>query len=279
MSIKLYQFNDSSLSNSDSGRISSSYSKSKHLKKFNLILDIDETLIQTLQLPFNKTRKKIHSHNDGNIVIIDFPKKDGSLIYLRPSLFEFLEYCYQNFYVSYWTTGTNNYCKAVLDGILTEKQMKQTRIIFTRFKDNKVMDLVTKKKYKIEKVNDRICKPLDFLFNHETFKKKFNKNNTILVDDNPLHISINQRNSIYIYPWCRYDKNDDKLKKLIDIFKKNKNIKNIGELKYDTKTLFQTNYPDVNAYECRHSMEDDYLAKHYKAPTKIVSSKKTKNNN
>ena len=57
MSLKLYQFNNSSLTDSNSDKFSSYSSKSKHLKKFNIILDIDETLIQTLQLSYNKTQK------------------------------------------------------------------------------------------------------------------------------------------------------------------------------------------------------------------------------
>lgn len=276
MSYKLYQFNNSSSSISNSGRISSSSEKSKHLKKFNIILDIDETLIQTLQLPMNKTKKKIHSHNDGNIVIIDNHKNQGSIVYLRPRLYEFLDYCYQNYYVSYWTTGTNNYCKAILDKILTEKQLKQTRLIFARFKDNTVMDLVTKKKYKIPRLNDKIVKPLDYIFQHETYKKKFNKNNTFLVDDNPIHIAINQKNSIFILPWCRYDKKDTKLTILLDILKKSKNAKNINEIKYEPKTLYDSKYNNINAYLCRYSESDDYLAKEYQKEKKIKSKKSNK---
>ena len=277
MSLKLYQFNNSSLTNSNSDRFSSYASKSKHLKKFNIILDIDETLIQTLQLSYNKTKKKIHSHNDGNITIINYPKKNGSITYLRPGLFEFLDYCYNNFFVSFWTTGTNNYCKAVLDSILTEKQLKQTRMIFSRFKDNQVIDLINNKKYKIDKINDKICKPLDFLYNNENYKKKFNKNNTIIVDDNPIHIAINQRNSIFIYPWCRYDKSDNKLPKLIEILKKNKNIKNVNELKYETKTLLETDYPNENAYTCRVSDSYDYIPKKYLKKKKTTKTKNKSN--
>ena len=120
------------------------------------------------------------------------------------------------------------------------------------------------KKFKINKLNDKICKPLDFIFTNENYKKKFNKNNTIIVDDNPIHIAINQRNSIFIYPWCRYDKNDDKLLKLIEIMKKNKNIKNINELKYDPKILIDTSFPDENAYICRNSDHYNYTPKKLK---------------
>ncbi len=40
MSLKLYQFNNSSLTNSNSDKLSSYASKSKHLKKFNIITKI-----------------------------------------------------------------------------------------------------------------------------------------------------------------------------------------------------------------------------------------------
>ena len=63
----------------------------KNLKrKYNLILDIDETLI--------------HCNNINNKL----------RIILRPYLKFFLDYCYQYFNVGYWTIGVKDYCNGVL---------------------------------------------------------------------------------------------------------------------------------------------------------------------
>ena len=59
-----------------------------HMKPYNIILDIDETLIHS----------KVNINNE-NISII-----------LRPNLRLFLDYCYQHFNVGYWTLGTKKYC-------------------------------------------------------------------------------------------------------------------------------------------------------------------------
>ena len=234
-------------------------------------MDIDETLIQTLSFEFTyEKEQKIHPYNNGDVVIINSPKTKSSITYLRPSLYKFLDYCYKNFIVSFWTSGTHNYCKAILDNILTKKQLEQTSFMFAKFNDNQIIDIKNKKKFKIDKFNGKICKPLDFLFTNINYKDKFNINNTIIVDDNPVNIAINQRNSILIYPWCRFDINDDKLLKLIEIMKKNKNITNIRELNYEPKKLIETAFPNENAHECRFS-------NHYKdIHKKYLKKRKTK---
>ena len=59
-------------------------------KRYNLILDIDETLVHC-KLINNKLR-----------------------IILRPNLKSFLEFCYAHFNVSYWTVGVTDYCENIL---------------------------------------------------------------------------------------------------------------------------------------------------------------------
>ena len=275
MSLKLYQFNNSSNNNS----INSSFNtKKKHLKKFNIIFDIDETLVQTLILSNLKTKKMIYSHNEGNIVVSNYPKKNGSVVFLRPGLYELLAYCFYNFHVSFWTTGVKDYCQGIIDQILTEKQFNQTKVILSRYDENTVYDLKTKKKYKIDKFNDNMTKPLDFLFTHQIYKNKFKKSNTILIDDNPLHIAVNHNNGIFIFPWCRYDKKDNKLITLLESLKKNRDIKNINELKINREALFipdNKNLRNITAHECRKSSE--FIDEIFKKPRKKSKKKSLSN--
>ena len=149
-------------------------------------------------------------------------------------------------------------------------------MILARMNQNQIIDLITQKKYKIPRLNDKIYKPLDFLYTNESFKNKFSKNNTFIVDDNPLQIAVNQKNSIFIHPWCRYDKKDNKLFLLLDILKKNKNAKNISEIKYINKDLYDSKHNNLNSYECRFSESNDYLAKEYNKDKKIKSKKSNK---
>tara|TARA_B110000261_G_C12914974_1_gene290030 strand:+ start:120 stop:668 length:549 start_codon:yes stop_codon:yes gene_type:complete len=153
------------------------------------------------------------------------------LIYLLPYLKKLLNFCYKIFYVSFWTNGTKDHCLSVLNGILTETQFKQTKIILARADQNEVCDCKTNKNYIINLHNYQLNKPLDYLWEHPDFNSQFNRNNSIIIDDNPINIAVNQSNSIFIYPWCRFDKKNRKLKDLIKLLKKHKKTYNVIDIK------------------------------------------------
>lgn len=247
----------SDLSNSIFGnKIYDEFSKNDNTKykiKLNLILDIDETLIQSYN-PYDNiyySRKiEIDKTFFGEAVFTTY-NKNIYITYLRPNLYEFLDYCYKHFNVSYWTTGKNNYCKSVLKEILTEEQYDKTKFIFSLKNDNEFTNLKTNNNFIIDKYNGRVVKDLKYLFTHSEFKKTFNSKNTLLIDDNPFNISINKHNSLFINPWCKYDKKDKKLKQIIDLLKKHSNITDIQDLKSPNIHIINNkNLSNINSHMC-----------------------------
>jgi TFIIF-interacting CTD phosphatase-like protein len=212
--------------------------------KLNIIFDIDETLIQS-------------HHNESGILykgdmMMGKSKKGDFLIYLRPYLRQLLEFCYKYFNISYWTSGETDYAQSILKNILTKSQYEKTKMILARVDQNEFKDCKTDKNYVINLHNDYIGKPLDYLWDHPDFRYTFNRNNTVIIDDNPLNIALNQHNSIFIYPWCRFDKKDRKLKTLIKLLKQHKKAKTIKDIKpYTLHIPRKLGITEVNAYQCR----------------------------
>lgn len=226
--------------------------KNNYNKKINLIFDIDETLIQAY---YNESGV-MHSYDRGEFIVGKLGNGKEYLIYLRPYLKKLLNFCYKHFYVSFWTNGKKDHCLAVLNGILTKEQFKKTRIILARVDQNEVCECNTNKNYIINLHNYQINKPLDYLWDHPDFNSHFKRNNTIIIDDNPINIAINQSNSIFIYPWCRFDKNDRKLKSLIKLLKKHKKTTNVKDIKtYTLHIPRKLSITEVTAHHC--GMEHD----------------------
>ena len=226
--------------------------KKKNHKNLNVIFDIDETLIQTHHI--TSDYKDYYSKGD----MIEGETSRGKFhIYKRPYLNELLNYAFKYYQVSFWTLGIREYCKEVLNKILTPEQLKKTKIILAREEENEFYEFKSRKHYIMNLHSDQITKPLDYLWEHPDFKNRFNRKNTFLVDDSVLHTAINQYNSLFIYPWCRFDLKDEKLKELIEILKKNKNAKKVKKIKSYTLRVPRTlQITEVSAEQCREIKEE-----------------------
>ena len=174
-------------------------------KKINLIFDLDETLVQLGE----------ENYNEKGIFI-----KHNKYLFIRPHCKELIEYCYKNYRVSFWTSGSEKYCKKILTTILDRNQLKKTKIIICKHQ-NKFLELKTKKiyepiKYYLDnKVVSNYVKSLNLLWTVEEFNKKFNIHNTLIIDDNFFLEKINPQNYIKITAWCRYMKYDNALQRLL----------------------------------------------------------------
>ena len=173
-------------------------------KKINLIFDLDETLVQLGE----------ENYNNKGIFI-----KNNKFLFIRPYCNELIDYCYKNYRVSFWTSGSAKYCKKILTIILDRKQLKKTKIIICKH-ENKFLELKTTKIYQPIKyyLDDTVIstyvKSLNLLWNVEEFNKKFNIHNTLIIDDNFFLEKINPQNYIKITAWCRYMKYDNALERL-----------------------------------------------------------------
>lgn len=216
--------------------------------KLNVIFDIDETLIKSI---FSDDEKRNFiegvSHNtEYNLM----KTKNGiSFIYFIRNYFYLLfNYCIENFNVGIWSNGNVKYIEPLLKKLLTKIQYNKLTIIIGR--NNKTdkfieyIDLKTNNKFKINLINNKLSKPLSYLFNTNPYSKTFNSKNTILIDDTPSNISINPENSIYIPQYCLKN-NDNYLFNVYQWLKKNKKKRDI---RYTNKSIFT--YKDDSNTSC-----------------------------
>ena len=106
--------------------------------KMNLILDLDDTLINTFNFNFyNNKNIEIDCINDSTISILQLPNFLG-LVYIRPHLFNFLEYIFTSFNISIWTASNTIYCREILKIILSESQFNEIIVILARDNNNYV---------------------------------------------------------------------------------------------------------------------------------------------
>ncbi len=187
----------------------------KTLKKkniMNIIFDLDETLVQTLDINFedNKTYL-VENPSLSNIAILNIPGNNRStFLYIRPYFLKLIDFCYRHFYVSFWTAGTDKYCNSIINILLTPEQKKITKIILSRDSQDKTKIINNKNgnSYSIEDYNQQ--KPLDLLWENYDFQN-FNKKNTLIIDNSYNVTKYYPYNSILVESYCRLNEEDEVL--------------------------------------------------------------------
>jgi RNA polymerase II subunit A small phosphatase-like protein len=158
-----------------------------------LILDLDETLIHTENVPDSFADQYDYDFKfKGNGISLYYTKK-------RPYLQQFLDYAYANFDIAVWTAAGEDYAKEILKNIgILEKSL-----LFFYTKDNCTIkrDYETSDYYGIKNLN-------------KLKKKGFDLDRVLIVDDRRETAINNYGNLILIKPFT--DNNDDtELLKLI----------------------------------------------------------------
>ena len=175
----------------------------------NVILDLDNTLIYaepTEDFDFNnkdsiKNLELLKNHNmDGYYIVFE-----------RPGVQEFLDDLFKNYNVSVWTAATKNYALFVIKNVILANPDRKLDYIFFYYHCG-----ISKKNYKTDK-------KLDLLWNK--FKLEgYNKDNTLIIDDNIDVIKANPNNSIQIEAFDINNKNSEKDNDLQRVFKKLKTM-------------------------------------------------------
>ena len=133
---------------------------------FNIVLDLDNTLISSLTEEEYENRK-----TNKNIKFV--PVCEGMYYTIpRPHLDEFLTFIFKHFQVSVWTAATKDYAIEIIKKFITKG--KKERKLKSFLYDYHCED-------SIEKVNPNTPKDLKYLYLSKN--KKFNENNTVIVDD------------------------------------------------------------------------------------------------
>ena len=175
-----------------------------------LVLDLDETLLHATEFPLQRPYDYLIS---------------GIYIYLRPGVFEFLDFCFSHFDVAIWSSGSQGYVQSVIS------------IVFGRYKFVFVWDLRKCTHYAplntciddIYGQNGEFA-PLTSSYcvikKLSKLKKKYPLESILIVDDTPEKCIKNYGNAIYIKPFYG-SINDKELYKLSKYLLTLKDIANV----------------------------------------------------
>jgi hypothetical protein len=169
--------------------------------KPNIFLDLDQTVISAEELEDfnpkkhkNKMKKFKYYYMDNYYVIFE-----------RPNLQLFLDYLFTNFNVSIWTAAGKDYALFIIKNIIlaNKKNRKLDYIFFSYHCD-------------ISKEYTNNTKDLTMLW--KTYKfDKFNKHNTVILDDYDEVYNTQPNNCIIAKPFEFLNENSEKDMFLIDL--------------------------------------------------------------
>jgi TFIIF-interacting CTD phosphatase-like protein len=169
----------------------------------NVILDMDETLIT-------------HKFNPYSIFADPIP---------RPHIKEFLEFLFSNCKnVSIWTHGLKQWYDVVYEKVLKDliPQGKSFHFVITREtligNYNDIIEINNKlREIKINISSISLLKPL--LVIYKKYPEQYNKNNTFIIDDNPITYLLNRENAIAIKSYNNIDNSDTELLRIMNLIK------------------------------------------------------------
>lgn len=173
----------------------------KKSQKLNLVLDLDATLICSVEPhKVNKEKKKYSKLESANM-------DDYYVVFERPYLDQFLDYIFKHYNVSIWTAASKDYAIFIIDKILLKNKT-----------DRKLDWIFTSYHTKISEKKVDHSKSLKLL--KELYKlDDYTLDNTIILDDNEEVFSKQKKNCIPAKPFDYKTKYPYKDTFLIDLIK------------------------------------------------------------
>lgn len=163
-------------------------------KRPNLILDLDETLINSEEVKyFDRQRQK------EKMRLFKWHKMDNDFyVFERPNLQKFLDFVFENFDVSIWTAASKNYALWIIHRILKAGTKKRPlQHIFFDYHCKASENLGTGKK--------------DLKILSENFNlREYDMANTIIMDDNREIYEVQPNNTVSIKEFQYKDKNSNR---------------------------------------------------------------------
>jgi TFIIF-interacting CTD phosphatase-like protein len=179
-------------------------------KKYNILLDLDNTLISAVPLEEfptdNKTKLKALKFKYVNM-------EDYYIIFQRPYLQRFLTFIFKHFNVSVWSAASKDYVLFIIENVILKNHPeRKLDYIFFSYHCN------------WSKSSKKIIKNLEMLWDEFGLSDKFQRNNTFIIDDLS-EVTKNQPcNSIQVKEFEFLDNNSEKDKDLKRVGKKLKNL-------------------------------------------------------
>jgi TFIIF-interacting CTD phosphatase-like protein len=137
----------------------------------NVILDLDETIISTIETKDLKEDKSRMQNYKSRIRLFTFHIMDKDYIVTeRPGVQEFLDFLFAHFNVSVWTAATKDYALYVVENVILTKPNRKLDYICHSYHCD------------LSRATTGCIKHLSSLFYHFP---QYNARNTVLIDDNP----------------------------------------------------------------------------------------------
>ena len=187
------------------GKVKSNSSKkdkiiTKTINRKYLILDLDQTLLHSYTPnEYKKKKKKIEEYTYKKM--LDNKREVLYYVVKRPGLDNFIKRMLKKYIVLIWTAATQSYGEWVVHNIL-HKKIKEQKFIRNNISNGEYYLLLhndhgdkAQEKMKMKKIGNRSSKPLEYMYNHPSYKKYLNKYNTVLIDD-ALHVKKNQISNV-----------------------------------------------------------------------------------
>lgn len=157
-------------------------------KKINLYLDLDETLIYSIDTRHRKTLPKHVEHFKCH----DF--ENAYVILERPGLQDFLDWVFENFSVSIWSAASPDYVDFIAKNIVSAKHRRLHRILNSDNCD-----------HSMEIYGDDHLKKLDMLWEHYKLPNH-GPDNTVLLDDLCLNMRSQPQNCVRVIKFLGTEK-------------------------------------------------------------------------
>ena len=171
--------------------------KNKH--KLNIILDLDATLIEAklIGMPTNLYL----SEGISKITTFDLVN-EKYILFMRPFLRLFLDKIKTIANIGVWTTASQNYAKSIVKILFGEDWKNNLNLFICQNQmHSKHIDVLNGRTFDLTMNNNNV-KNLSYLFTNAPYSSNFNKNNTILIDDNSDHYVSNRGyNILHVGAW------------------------------------------------------------------------------
>jgi hypothetical protein len=180
-------------------------------RKFNIILDLDETLLSTVDiedpedLGVLKDDKETKDKVVGNKNAL---KYYNFVITPRPHLQSFLDFLFKNFSVSIWTAASKDYACHIAENMIVPKGSNRKLSCFFFDMHRNISESLY-----------NAPKKLDTLWKQFNLGEDFTKRNTIIIDDLPDVKNSQPGNTYKIPPFDVRRKGHEKDRELIKITK------------------------------------------------------------
>jgi len=191
-----------------------------------LILDIDGTLIfaeEKAKLIHMQVKQHYHFELDGGSI----------LVWKRPDIDEFLEWCFEHYDVGVWSASGSEYVHSVLTHIIADHLRSKVKFIWTSIRCTR--------KYQQQSLD--ISMPITIKRLKKLWRRKksgsynpdsvgsYNRRNTLIVDDTPTTYQKNYGNAIPItsYTGSLRDSELKRVKRLLELLISSDDVRTVNK--------------------------------------------------